>query len=206
MEEGRHIVPPFLIGEDTMKAYDAVMNRRSIRKFSQEPIPKEVLTKLVDCARMAPYPMNMQPLKFAILSDEKLLEKLYPCTRWAGFLEDGFPKEGERPTAYILILGDTEIKKNSDFQVEVGAAGTTITLVAMEEGIASCWLGAINREKIREILEIPQNLTVLDLIALGYPAQQSQAVSMKDGDFKYYMKEETLQVPKRSLEEVLWKK
>lgn len=189
-----------------MKVYDAIKSRRSIRKFRQEPIPAEILMKLVDCARMAPYPMNLQPLKFAILSDEKLLEEIYPCTRWAGFLEDGFPKEGERPTAYILMLGDTEIKKNSDFQVEVGAAGTTITLAAVEEGIASCWLGAINRDKIREILGIPENLTVLDLIALGYPAQESQAVPMVDGDFKYYMREETLQVPKRSLEEVLWEK
>lgn len=189
-----------------MNVYDAIMNRRSIRKFSQEPIPSEKLKKLVDCARMAPYPMNRQPLKFAILSDKGMLDAIYPCTRWAGFLEDGSPKEGERPTAYILILGDTEIRANTEFQVENGIAGATITLAAMGEGMASCWLGAINREKIREILEIPKSLTVLDLIALGYPAQESQAVPMEDRNFRYYMKEETLQVPKRSLEEVLWEK
>ncbi len=189
-----------------MNVHEAILNRRSIRKFRQEQIPVELLTKLVDCARMAPYPMNLQPLKFAILSDTTILDAIYPCTRWAGYLEDGFPKEGERPTAYILMLGDTNIRANTDFQVENGIAGATITLAAMAEGVASCWLGAINRDKIREILEIPQNLTVLDLIALGYPAQESRAVSMEHGEFKYYMKENILQVPKRSLEEVLWEK
>ncbi len=189
-----------------MKVYDAIQNRRSIRKFRQELIPKETLLKLVDCARLAAYPMNLQPLKFVILDEPKVLEQVFSCTRWAGFLENGTPSKEERPTAYILMLGDTDIKKNSDFQVEVGAAGATITLVATEEGVASCWLGALNRDKIREILEIPDTLTVLDVIALGYPAQESQAVPIVDGDFKYYMKESILQVPKRSLDEVLWKK
>ncbi len=189
-----------------MNVYDAIKSRRSIRKFSQESIPREILVELVDCARMAAYPMNMQPLKFVILNDPAVLEQIFPCTKWAGFLENGAPLETERPTAYILILGDTEIKKNSDFQVEVGAAGATITLAATEVGVASCWLGAINRDKIREILEIPDDLTVLDLIALGYPAQESRAVPMEDGDFKYFMKGSVLQVPKRSLQEVLWEK
>ncbi|MBO5364112.1 MAG: nitroreductase family protein [Clostridia bacterium] len=186
-----------------MNVYETIMNRRSIRKFRQEPIPKDDLIKLVDCARMAAYPMNLQPLKFTILDDPADLGQLFPCTRWAGYLENGTPKENERPTAYILMLGDTTIKANSDFQVETGAAGATITLAAAEAGVASCWLGAINREKIRELFGIPEQLTVLDLIALGYPAQESKAVPMKGGDFKYYMKETTLQVPKRSLDEVL---
>ena len=188
-----------------MNVYDAIQKRRSIRKFTQEPIAKETLMKLVDCARLAAYPVNLQPLKFKMIDDTALLKKVFPCTRWAGFLQDGAPKEGERPTAYILILGDKNIKANSDFQVENGAAGATITLAATGEGIASCWLGAINRDELRKIFDIPENLTVLDLIALGYPAQKSQAVSIKDGDHKYYLNEENvLQVPKRSLEEVLY--
>ncbi len=199
-------MPPILIGEINMNVYEAIQNRRSIRKFQQEPISIDLLTKLVDCARMAPYPMNLQPLKFAVMSEKETIDTIFPCTRWAGFLEDGSPKEGERPTAYILILGDGDIRANTDFQVENGIAGATITLAATEEGVATCWLGAINRDKIREILEIPENLTVLDLIALGYPAQESQAVPMENDNFKYYMKEEVLQVPKRSLKEVLWKK
>ena len=189
-----------------MNVYDAIQNRRSIRKFTQTPISETTLRKLVDCARIAAYPMNLQPLKFLIIDRIADLEQVFSCTRWAGFLEDGLPKEGERPTAYILILGDTTIKANSDFQVETGAAGATMTLAATEMGVASCWLGALNREKIRELFDIPEHLMILDMIALGYPAQESRAVPMENGDFKYYMKENILQVPKRSLDEVLWEK
>ncbi len=187
-----------------MNVYDAIQNRRSIRKFTQEPIERETLVKLVDCARLAAYPINLQPLKFKIIDDGSLLQQVFPCTRWAGFLQNGTPKEDERPTAFILILGDKNIKANSDFQVENGAAGATITLAATGEGIATCWLGAINRERLRTALSIPDDLTILDMIALGYPAQKSQAVSMKDGDYKYYLGEDdVLQVPKRSIEEIL---
>ncbi len=189
-----------------MNVYDAIQKRRSIRKFRQEPILQEDLRKLVDCARMAAYPMNLQPLKFMVIDQAADLEQVFPCTRWAGYLENGYPQKGEQPVAYILMLGDTTIKKNSDFQVETGAAGATVTLAATEQGIASCWLGAINREKIREIFQIPEHLTILDLIALGYPSQKSRAVPMENDDFKYYMREDVLQVPKRGLEEVLWEK
>ncbi len=188
-----------------MNIYDAIQNRRSIRKFTQEPIARETLSMMVDCARMAAYPMNLQPLRFAILDDPMVLPEVFSCTKWAGYLENGTPKEEERPTAYILILGDMGIKANGEFQVETGAAGTTMTLAATGAGIASCWLGAIDRKRLREILHLPENLKVLDMIALGYPAQQSQAVPMEDGDHKYYLSREcVLQVPKRSLEDVLY--
>ena len=82
---------------------------------------------------------------------------------------------------------------------------TTIILTALEMGIASCWLGALNRDRIKEILALPENLAVLDLISLGYGAQNSSAVEMKDGDIKYYLDENgDLKVPKRSLDEVLY--
>ena len=188
-----------------MNIYDAIQNRRSIRKFTQEPIAKEKLLQLVDCARMAAYPANVQPLKFKIIDDVALLKEVFPCTRWAGYLENGTPTQEERPTAYILMLGDTSIIKYSDYQVEVGAAGATMTLAATGAGIASCWLGALNREKLREILNIPEHLIILDMIALGYPAQRSQAILREQGVIKYYLGEENvLQVPKRSLEEVLY--
>lgn len=185
-----------------MKVYDAIMQRRSIRKFTQTPVSPEDLTELVACAAKAAYPANLQPLKFVIITER--LEQVFACTKWAGYLEDGTPKEGERPTAYIAILGDTAIKK--EFQVETGAAGMTILLAAEEKGLASCWLGAINREKLSEILNLPEQLEMLDLIALGYGAQQSVAEPVKDGNIKYYMDQDgIIHVPKRTLEEIVIK-
>lgn len=187
-----------------MRVYDAIMNRRSIRKFSQTPILHEDLLELVRCAGMAAYPANVQPLKFALIEEKETCKEIFACTKWAGYLKNGAPEEDKRPTAYLVILGDASIK-GGELQVEVGAAGMTVTLAALEKGIASCWLGALDRERIAEILALPEHLKVKDVIALGYPAQKSRPEEIKDGDVKYYLDEEDiLHVPKRSLEEILY--
>ena len=185
-----------------MTVYEAIMNRRTIRKFTQEPIKNEDLIKLVDCARMAAYGANMQPLKFKIISDKEILDEIFPSTKWAAMLSNGTPAENERPTAYIAVLGDTEIKKS--FEVDAGAAVTSMMLAAEEMGIASCWLGAIDRAAIKQILGLDDKFEVLYLLALGYPAQKSKAVKMQDASTKYYLDENgELNVPKRSIEEIL---
>ena len=185
-----------------MNVYEAIMNRRTIRKFTQEPIKQDDLIKLIDCARMAAYPANLQPLKFKIVNDKETLDEIFPHTKWAAMLSDGTPKENERPTAYIAIIGDTDIKKS--FEVEAGAAATNIMLAALEMGIASCWLGAINRDEIKQALGLGEKYELPYIIALGYPAQKSKAVESSDGSTKYFMgDDEVLNVPKRSLDEIL---
>ncbi len=187
-----------------MNVYDAVMARRTIRKFKQEKINKDMLIKLVDCARVAAYGANVQPLKFAVIDNADLLEKIYPFTKWAGCLTDGAPKENERPVAYIAVLGDTSVKPNKMFETEAGAAVTTMILEAVEMGLGSCWLGAIMRDEIKKVIKADDNLDVVYLLALGYPAQESRMVDMKNGDTKYFEDENgVINVPKRSLDEVL---
>lgn len=188
-----------------MNVYDAIMQRRTIRKFTQEKIGKDNLIKLVDCARMAAYGANLQPLKFAVVDDEKDLNEIFPFIKWAGYLQDGAPKENERPTAYIAVLGDKSLKAADTYEVEAGAAVTTIMLAAEEMGLASCWLGAIKRDEIKSALNLADNLRVVYLLALGYPAQESESVEMKDGNIKYYLDGDKLKVPKRALDEVLVK-
>lgn len=186
-----------------MNVYDAIMQRRTIRKFTQQKIVKTDLIKLVDCARMAAYPANTQSLKFSIIDNEQLLADIFPYTKWAGAIENGTPAENERPTAYIAVMGDTSIKPNGMFEVEAGAAVTTIMLAAQELGLASCWLGAINRDAIKKTLDIDETLNVVYLLALGYPLQKSKAVEF-DGDIKYFLdNNNVINVPKRSLNEVL---
>ena len=185
-----------------MTVYEAIMNRRTIRKFTQEQIPHEELIKLVDCARMAAYGANAQPLKFRIIEDKETMEKIFPKTKWAAMLDNGTPAENERPTAYIAVLGDTDIKKS--VEVDAGAAVTSMMLAAYEDGIASCWLGAIDRRAIKDILRLDDKYELTYLLALGYPAQSSKAVEMRDGSTKYFMgDDDVLNVPKRSLDEVL---
>jgi len=187
-----------------MNVYDAIMQRRTIRKFKQDKIDKDNLIKLVDCARMAAYGANLQPLKFAVIDNEAKMNEIFPSIKWAGYLEDGAPKENERPTAYIAVLGDKSLKASDSYEVEAGAAVTTMMLAAEEMGLASCWLGAIKRDEIKAALALDENLSVVYLLALGYPMQKSESVEM-NGDIKYYLDGEVLKVPKRSLDEVMVK-
>ncbi|MCI8403636.1 MAG: nitroreductase [Clostridia bacterium] len=186
-----------------MNVYDAIMQRRTIRKFEQKHIEREQLIKLVDCARVAAYGANLQPLKFTIIDDEQMLKKLYPFTKWAGALSDGAPRENERPTAYIVVLGDKNIKPNGGFEVEAGAAVTTMMLEAVEMGLGSCWLGAINRDLIKKTLCAPDNFDIVYLLALGYPMQNSRMVDMTDSVKYFESSDGSINVPKRSLDEVL---
>ncbi|MCC8160005.1 MAG: nitroreductase family protein [Oscillospiraceae bacterium] len=188
-----------------MNVYDAIMSRRTIRKFEQKKVDEKDLEKLVDCARVAAYGANTQPLKFAIITDEETLSRIYPLTKWAGYLADGAPKENERPAAYVAVLGDRDIKPNGGFEVEAGAAVTTMMLEAVEMGLSTCWLGALQRDGIKKLLALDDKLDVVYLMAVGYGAQESRMVEMKNG-VKYYEDENgVINVPKRSLEDVLIK-
>lgn len=185
-----------------MTVYEAIMNRRTIRKFTQQPVGREKLLKLVDCARMAAYGANAQPLKFKIVDDKETADEIFPKTKWAAMLDNGTPAEGERPAAYIAVIGDTDIKKT--FEVDAGAAVTNMMLAAEEMGIATCWMGAIDRAAIKRILGLDEKYELVYILALGYPAQRSRAVEMKNGSTKYYLDDEAvLNVPKRSMEEIL---
>lgn len=189
-----------------MNVYDAIMKRRSIRKFEQKKIKREDLIKLIDCARVAAYGANSQPLKFMIIDDSKKCGEIFPFIRWAAYLTDGAPKENERPAAYIAILGDSSIKPSKAFETEAGAAVTTMMLEAVELGLGSCWLGAINRDEIKKSLSISGNLDVVYLLALGYPAQESKITEMKDNDVKYFLDDNNvINVPKRSIEDIIVK-
>lgn len=189
-----------------MTVYEAIMNRRTIRKFTREKLDNGDILRLIDCARMAAFGANMQPLKFAAITEPETLEAMFASTKWAAYLPDGAPSESERPTAYIAVLGDKEIKPNGMFETEAGAAVTNMMLAAEEAGIASCWLGAIDRAALSSLLKLPEKYSLVYLLALGYPAQESKAVEMKDGDVKYFVDENgVVNVPKRALDEVIVK-
>lgn len=185
-----------------METSKALLKRRTIRKFKQEKLSPDDLKKLLEYARLAAYPGNIQPLKFALITDDKMLEAVFPHTKWAGYLpETGTPKADERPTAYIAVLGDKSIKQT--FEVEAGAAVTSMMLGAFDLGIASCWIGSLDREKLMEIFGLSiDKFDILYLLALGYPAQESKASDMTDSIKYFELDNGQISVPKRSLEEI----
>lgn len=183
--------------------YSTVLERRTIRKYQQIPISIEILKKLVNAARLAPSAANLQPLEYILVTSEELREKVFSTLSWAGYITPlGIPREGEKPVAYIVVLINRNIVKEGG-ERDAGAAIENMILTALEEGIASCWICSINREKLREILEIPSHLDIDSVIALGYPAEKSVVEEFK-GSVKYWKDEEgVLHVPKRRLEDII---
>ena len=182
--------------------YERITKRRTIRKYSEEPVPKDVLIKCVDAARLSPSGMNRQPLKYIIVNEDKLLTQVFSTTSWAGYLPNYGPTDEEMPRAYIIILLDKEICKG--FGHNAGIAAMSISMVAYEEGLGSCILGAIDRPMLKEILNVPDNLEIVLAVALGYPAEKPVVEKVKNGNIKYWLdKNDVLHVPKRELKDIV---
>ncbi|MDQ1279847.1 MAG: hypothetical protein QG670_1109 [Thermoproteota archaeon] len=182
--------------------YERITERRTIRKFTQQVVPKEALINCVDAARMSPSGSNLQPLKYIIVAEKKLLTSVFSTLSWARSIPNYKHTPNEVPTAYIVILLDKKIREEAGH--DPGIAAMSISMVAYEAGLRSCILGSVDRPKLKEILNIPEHLQVILVIALGYPAEKSKAVEMIGNDTKYWFDEQgILNVPKRKLEEIL---
>jgi nitroreductase len=184
---------------------DLVLKTRSYRRFDPEvPIQLETLKALVDLARLSASAANRQPLKYILSCDPQTNAHIFPHTRWAGYLQDwGGPAEGERPTAYVVILGDTEVSVN--FGCDHGIAAQSIMLGATEKGLGGCMIGSIDRARLHEELDIPERYEILLILALGKPAETVVLEEVgPDGDIKYYRDAEDVHhVPKRPLDELI---
>lgn len=182
---------------------DIFKERRSIRSFKGEPLKKEDLDYIADCARLAPSAANLQPIKFCIVTEKA--EEIFEYTKWAGYLPNWNPKKSEAPPAYIALLGDLSVKSDG-FDLDAGICGAAVCYAAQSKGISSCWLGAIERDKIAETLELSKDLKLLYLIALGVAKQKSCAVPLCENldakeAVKYKMNEEgVVFVPKKNFD------
>lgn len=167
-------------------------------------VEEETLRKLVDLARLSASAANLQSLKYILSSERRRNALIFPHLKWAGYLKDWpHPAEGEKPRAYIIILGDTEISKS--FGCDHGIAAQSILLGATEMGLGGCIIGSINREDLRKDLNIPPRYEILLVLALGRPGEKAviEAVGGK-GDIKYWRdREGKHHVPKRKLDEII---
>lgn len=186
-----------------MSLYDLIISRRSIRQFKQEPVSRDILQKFINASRLAPSAANRQPLEFVVVDEEKIRKEVFTCLKWAAYIApEGNPKPGHEPVAYIVVLMNSEIREKG-FEWDVGAAIENMILAALEKGIGSCWLLSVDREKLREILNIPENYKIDSVLALGYPDENPVIEDMKDS-IKYWKDQAgQLHVPKRKLEDVI---
>jgi nitroreductase len=188
-----------------MTIRDLVLKNRSFRRFHQEvPVEPETLRELVDLARLSASAGNLQPLKYILSCDPQKNALVFPHLGWAGYLANWpGPDEGERPSAYIIIVADTELAKNVD--CDHGIAAQSILLGATERGLGGCIIDPMRRQRLREIFDIPSRYEILLAIALGKPKETVviEAVG-QDGDIRYWRDgQDVHHVPKRSLDDII---
>ncbi len=184
---------------------DLVLRNRSYRRFQQElDISIATLRELVDLARLSPSAMNLQPLRYILSCDAERNSLIFPHLGWAGYLKDWpGPCDGERPSAYIVILGDTET--SGSFGCDHGIAAQSIMLGATERGLGGCMIGSANKERLRDALDIPSRYEVLLVLALGKPKETVIIEELgRDGSIKYWRDDDGVHyVPKRSLDDLI---
>ena len=184
---------------------ELVKANRSCRRFYEDhQIELKTLEELVDLARLSASGANLQPLKYIISCQPEMNAEIFSCLAWAGYLKDWpGPDPGERPSGYIVILGDTTIKE--EFGVDHGIAGQSMLLGAREKGLAGCMIASINRKDLRPMLNIESHLKILLVLAIGKPKEEVVIEPVgSDGNIKYWRDAEAVHhLPKRALSDII---
>lgn len=186
---------------------DLIRTNRSYRRFhAKVAIDLQTLRELTELARLTPSAGNRQPLKYVLSCSRASNELIFQHLTWAVYLKSWKgPAEGERPSAYIVILGDRNLALS--FGYDAGIAAQTILLGAVERGFGGCIIAFIDRDKLKNALELPDHLEILLVLALGEPAEEVVIEPMgADGRVEYWRDEKGLHhVPKRALDELIFK-
>jgi nitroreductase len=185
------------------KILDHILSRRTIRDFKPDVLPEETLERLADAGRVAPSAANLQPLEFVVIDDPAVRAEIFPCLKWAAYINPaGNPPPGHEPAGYIVVLVNLGVREKM-FEYDVGAAMENMIIAALGEGIGACWLLSIDRERIREILKVPETHRVDSVLALGYPAESPVAEDLVES-CKYWKDDKgILHVPKRKADAVV---
>lgn len=182
-----------------------IRKNRSCRRFYQtHSVELDILRELVNLARLSASAANLQPLKYILCCKPDKNADIFPCLAWAAYLKNWpGPIEGERPSAYIIILGDFSISKN--FYCDHGIASQSILLGAREKGLAGCMIAAIDHKKLRKILNISSQFEILLVLAIGKPKEQVVIEEVRtDGNIKYWRDDSGIHyVPKRNLNDII---
>ena len=166
------------VNQATKDAMDAILSRRSIRKYIAEQVPEKVLNELLEAAMSVPSAHNVQPWQFVIVDDRAILDEIPKHHPYADMLKDA-------PLA-IVVCGDLQLDNGREFWVQDCAAATeNILIAAQAKGLGAVWVGIHPVEKesaavIRKLLGLPEHIIPLCLIPMGYPAQQKSPANRYD--------------------------
>lgn len=178
---------------------------RSYRRFhGDRPLDRETLTALVELTRLCPSSSNRQPLRYLLSCSPADNARIFPHLGWAGSLPDWpGPAEGERPSGYIVVLGDARHK--SSLEVDSGIAAQSMLLGAAEQGLGGCMIASVDRKSLRRVLGVPEQYVIVLVIALGHPNETVVLDDAQHPDDVVYWRDgqDVHHVPKRTMEELL---
>ena len=189
-----------------MKFSELVKKNRSRRSFvSGKKIPREALVSLCELARNCPAAMNLQPLKYRLVSSEEECASMLQNTRWASSLEQKLPPVGHEPSGYIVICHDLTVAEQKPiFMIDAGIVAQTMMLGALELGFGGCIIGSGTPATLAEILNLPSHLVPVLVLGLGVPEETVVLTEAQNGAVKYYRDENDVHyVPKRPLSELI---
>lgn len=188
-----------------MSLEDLVARTRSFRRFRQEPaVDEKTLLDLVSLTTLCASAANRQPLKYVLSCDPERNATIFAHLRWAAALKDwAGPAENERPTGYLVILGDKRIAE--DFYCDHGIAAQSILLAATERGFGGCMIASIDRESLAGKLNLPPHFDILMVLALGTPGEVVVLERNKLPEPTPYWRDAAgvHHVPKRPLEDLI---
>ena len=148
-----------------MDIFEIIKTRRSIRKFTEEPVPDKIVDRIIEAASWAPSGLNNQPWKFAIIRDKELKTKMSALTHYSQIVLSA--------NVLIAVFLDHSLSydRTKDAQA-IGACMQNMLLLIHSEGLGAVWLGQIlkNRDSVLELLKGPEELELMAVAALGYPA------------------------------------
>ena len=191
-----------------MEFKELVRKNRSCRGFDESrKITREELVELVDLARMTPAGMNKQVFSYYLAYEKEQLDMIQPLTKWAAALSElNLPREGERPTGYIIICQDLNLSDNLVWsRANLGIVAQTICLGATEMGVACCMIGSFNGNAFKEAAGLAEHYVPLLAIAIGKSIETTVLTEADDPTkIDYYRDENDVHyVPKRKLEDIL---
>ena len=188
-----------------MDMMELMKTRRTYRRFTQEPVPQEVLDDILLSTRYSSSAANKQPLRFIVIKDKEKVDEVFQYTTWAGQLpkELGWPKDDERPTLFIAVIQNPEISAWCD--TDTGIALANMTLAAWAHGVGSCIIGACNKPVLSEMFGLSEKEKLHSVVAFGYPTHKSTIVDPEeDGKLNYYVDDKVdYYVKKRKLSDTV---
>lgn len=151
-----------------MQVFDAIRYRRSVRKYNSQPIPDDVMDRMLESMRLAPSACNYQPWRFIVVQNEEIRKAVAQASHNQMFMAEapaiivavGFPEK-----AYKKMGGS-----GNSVDIDIAIALDHLMLAAAAEELGTCWIGAFDEQAVKDILDVPGNARVVALTPLGYPA------------------------------------